>query len=104
MKVHAIGITHMFGISFKKNPQGQKYDLTRLKVLRPVEPTGGDNFTLHGYGFEVTDLEVEATAMTKFSQVPFPCELELVIEQRLGRRGAEQIVTGFKPIAARQAA
>lgn len=93
MKVQAIGVIRMSGIGKESK---KPYDFAQLLYLRPLEPTAKETFQLAGYGYEVAKLDMELAAVSKFSRVVFPADLELETIQEPGRSGIRVLVSGFK--------
>lgn len=101
MKVHAIGIAHLTGISSKS---GKHFDFAQLYALRPLDVISGERFQKVGYGFEITELAVSPSAVSSFARVPFPCDLELTTDTQPGQRGFETVITGFRPVQVQKVA
>lgn len=96
MRVYAIGVKRMSGVG---KDSGRAFDFSRLTILRPIEAAATEKFQLAGYGFEVTDIDVENEAVPQFAQVKFPANLDLVVDTVPGRQGLRSVVTGFKQAA-----
>lgn len=96
MRVDAIGVKRMSGNS---KESGKPFDFAQLTILKPIEMVASEKFQLQGYGFEISDLEVDKESVTKFAKVKFPCALELQLDTVPGRSGFRTIITGFKEAA-----
>lgn len=95
MQVMAIGVVRMSGIG---KESGAPYDFAQLIYLRPVEPVKKEKFQLRAYGFEPTRADVDNGSFEKFSQLVFPCRIELELDTIPGRLGFHTVVCGFKPV------
>lgn len=94
MDVMVIGVVRMSG---KSKETGNPYDFTTLHYLKPVDPVGKESFQLRGYGYEVSKAEVINDAFERFSQLVYPCRVELIVDTVPGRNGFRLMVIGFKP-------
>lgn len=92
MRVHAIGVKRMSGIG---KESGRAFDFSQLEILRPLEVVASEKFTLQGYGYETTKLDLANDALPKFVDVRFPAVLDLVVSTEPGRQGLRSVVTGF---------
>jgi len=101
MQVLAIGVVRMSGIG---KESGKPYDFAQLIYLKPVEPVEKEKFQLRAYGYEPTKADVDNGSFEKFSQVVFPCRLELELDTIPGREGFRTVITGFKVAQVKQAA
>lgn len=102
MRVHALGVYQMTGISKKS---GQPYNMAKLVIQVPCEVVANANMKRSGFGYSAKELDLEPEALPKFSQFQFPCELEVEVGSRVSSFGLEAIVTGAtKPVPMARAA
>jgi len=93
MRVQAIGVKRMSGIGKESK---KPFDFSRLTILRQIEVVANESFQLSGYGYEVSDLDLENDALSQFAQVKFPAILDLVVDTVPGRSGLRSVVVGIK--------
>lgn len=94
MQVNAIGVVGMKGTS---KTTGKEYDFAQLNVLVPVEVVATEKMQKIGYGYEVQQVDIEPSMVSKLNTVAkWPCVLELMTEQRLGHKGIRTVVVDFK--------
>lgn len=96
MRVQAIGVKRLTGIG---KESGKEFDFSRLTILRPIEVTASEKFTVQGYGFETIDIDLENEALAQFAGMKFPAMLDLVVDCKPGRRGLQSVITGIKQAA-----
>jgi len=104
MRVHALGVYQMTGISKKS---GQPYNMAKLVIQVPVEIVANASMKRLGFGYGSKELDLEPEALQKFSQFQFPLDLDLDVEvgSRVSSFGLEAIITGAtKPVAMARAA
>lgn len=92
MRVNAIGVKRMSGIG---KESGRPFDFAQIEILRPMEVTASEKFTLVGYGHETSKIDLAIDCVQKFADVRFPAVLDLVVETVPGRQGLRSVVTGF---------
>lgn len=92
MRVQAIGVKRMRGIG---KESGRRFDFARLEILRGIEVAASEKFSIEGYGYETTKLDLAIDAVPKFNEVRFPATLELVVDTVPGRNGLRSVVVGF---------
>jgi hypothetical protein len=93
MKVMVCGSFRLGG----KSKLGNDFDMCQLKVLRPAESFATDKLKCTAYGFEAVDLQLDVECLPQFSELRYPLMLDLVVSDRLTRKGIESVVTGFIP-------
>lgn len=96
MQATVIGVTRMTGIG---KETGKPYDFAQVHYLRPLEITASEKFSLAGFGYEAGKMDLAVDALSKFSQVKFPSQLELEVDNVPGRNGLRAIIVGFKKAA-----
>lgn len=102
MRVHALGVYQMTGISKKS---GNPYNMAKLVIQVPVEVMANATMKRVGYGYGSKELDLEPEALVKFSQFQFPCDLDLEVGSRVSSFGLEAIITGAaKPVPVQRAA
>lgn len=92
MRVNAIGVKRMSGIG---KESGRPFDFAQIEILRPMEVTASEKFTLIGYGYETSKIDLAVDAISKFAEVKFPAVLDLVVTTEPGRNGLRSVVVGF---------
>jgi hypothetical protein len=95
MKFNVIGVKRVEGHA---KATGAAFDMCRLYCMVPVEPGNGKT-KVSGFGFEVAEMELQADALPVFSGMKFPCELELVIEQKFMFGEFRNLVAGVVGVA-----
>lgn len=93
MKAMVIGVKRMSGVG---KESGRPFDFAQVEVLRAMEVSATGKFTLVGYGYETTKIDLALDALERFREVRFPCSLELLVETVPGRQGLRSVVTGFR--------
>lgn len=101
MRCTVIGVKRMSGVG---KESGREFDFAQIEVLRPLEPAAKKQFSLRGFGFETTKLDLALDALDKFRDVRFPVSLELVIETEPSRQGLRSVVVGFRAVDVKAAA
>jgi len=102
MRVHALGVYQMTGISKKS---GQPYNMAKLVIQVPVEIVANATMKRLGFGFGSKELDLEPEALQKFSQFQFPLDLDVEVGSRVSSFGLEAIITGAtKPVPMGRAA
>lgn len=93
MRVQAIGVKRMSGTG---KESGRPFDFTQLSILKGIDVTATERFTLQGYGYETSDLDVANEALPKFAGIKFPAQLDLVVDTQPGRRGLRSVIVDVK--------
>lgn len=102
MRVHALGVYQMTGVSKKS---GQPYNMAKLVIQVPCEVVANANMKRLGFGYGSKELDLEPEALQKFSQFQFPCDLDVEVGSRVSSFGLEAIITGAsKPVPMARAA
>lgn len=96
MRVNAIGVKRMRGIG---KESGRPFDFAQLEILRPMEVTASEKFTLEGYGYETSKLDLAIDCLHKFAEIRFPAVMDLVVTTEPGRSGLRSVVCGFTKAA-----
>ncbi|GAB2879433.1 hypothetical protein GCM10027046_04230 [Uliginosibacterium flavum] len=96
MKLQVLGVKRVKGES---KESGAPFDMCRIIALSPIESMASGKLQITGAGFEVAEMSLLPEAMPKFLSLPFPCDVELVIEPRAYRGKFESFVVGFLPAA-----
>ncbi|MCW9014102.1 MAG: hypothetical protein OQL06_09990 [Gammaproteobacteria bacterium] len=92
MKTFLLGYEHVAGTS--KNT-GEAYDFATLHVA--VENEKRSNHVAVG-GLTPSKINVDPALFKSLKNCSFPCEAEIVMEQRLTGRGPRAVITDVKPI------
>lgn len=77
MKVLFLSATHRYGTSSKT---GNKYDMSRLTYLKPVEPVVKEGMTYLGYGMESREINLDPTVLNQFQHCTAGSEVDLILE------------------------
>jgi hypothetical protein len=108
MKVMVKSVTRSQGTSFKKNKLGKDFDISTVNCLAPLEPRSWDkedgSGTLTGFGAQDYELPLDPRALNAFAPFDYPCELDLITEDRVMFGRMTQVVVGCKPNQAVKAA
>jgi len=92
MKATVIGVTRMNG---KSKKTGRPYDMARILVLQPVDINTTEDYIKAGFGYQAAELDLRPDAISKFGQVKFPCELELITDNEMMFGRLITVVTGI---------
>jgi hypothetical protein len=65
--------------------------------LVPIIPINGKT-NIHGFGFELAEMELDPACLSSFSRVSFPAMLELETDTRPYMGKLESVVTGFNSL------
>lgn len=95
MRVTAIGAYFMKGTAQKT---GKAYDMAKLVIRTPIEIVANQNMQRGGYGYSVTELDMEPEALKKFAfdYPPEGLELDLEIGSQVQFGRLQAIITGCK--------
>lgn len=104
MKVHAIGVLRVEGIS-KKSGALKDYDMSKILVLQPCESANaqdekiGTRFSKTGFGYEPAEIDLDSfELLNKFSQLKFPVFLELEMGQAFKFGKLQTVCVNFKQV------
>lgn len=102
MKCTVLGWVRMRGTA---KASGNAYDFARLNILKPVEPAKREKNEITGDGYEQAFVDLRVGCEGQFKGLKFPVEIELHLENEMGKSGRMDVVcTGFvKPAAVRSA-
>lgn len=78
---------------------GRPFDFTQLSILKAIEIHAGEKFSIQGYGYETSDIDVSNEALPKFAGIKFPANLDLVVDTQPGRRGLRSVIVDVKQAA-----
>lgn len=92
MKALVFGVKRIKGTA---RASGNAFDMTRVIIGSPIVPQDGEKMTVQGFGYEVTEVPMEETALAQFRGIKFPAVLELVTDSRPYRGKLELLVTGL---------
>ena len=87
MKAIVIGCTHSHGIS-NKSGSLKDYGMGKMLILQQIEeihtakPELGTEYHKTGFGFEPMEVDLDLAALQQFATLKFPCQLDLLMEQR----------------------
>lgn len=93
MRVQAIGVKRMSGIG---KDSGRPFDFTQISILKAIDVTASEKFSIQGYGYETSDIDVANEALGKFAGIKFPATLDLVVDTQPGRRGLRSVIVDVK--------
>lgn len=94
MKIIVLGYTRNSGVS-----QGNQrpFDFAQVFVATKLEPVSTPNFQRNSKGFEPQTMQLDLSAVQKFSTIEkFPVELELETSVQFVRGEPQTTVVGFK--------
>jgi hypothetical protein len=99
MKLLVVGVQRISGKA-KKPPHGD-YDFARLLVLSPIKARSGADYSVVGAGWEAQEMACEPAAVSQFTSLKFPSEMDVETEARpgAGGKGFEVWVVGLKKSA-----
>ena len=100
MKVHAINVSHTFGVSKKKDPNGKPYDMCVMQVLMPFDNSGGEtkdggHYTRDGFGYSIAEMPVQVDAFIQFKDVEFPAHIEVSTDSEVQFGRMVTVITGL---------
>jgi hypothetical protein len=90
-----VGVRRVAGTA---KASGNKFDLCRVLVLRPLECFANATVNVDAHGFEATELVLDEKALQSFKSLKFPAQVNLTIDARVGRQGLESVVIGHEPV------
>jgi hypothetical protein len=94
-------VSRSTGISRKKDPLGKKYDICTINCLSPFENRSWDkdegSGQIEGYGAQDYELPLDPAAMPSFKNFDYPCEIDLIIDERIVYGRLSSYVIGCKP-------
>lgn len=93
MRAIVIGVKRMSGVG---KESGKNFDFAQVEILRAMEVTAGAKFSLVGFGYETSKIDLALEALDRFREVRFPSTLELIVDTVPGRQGLRSVVTGFR--------
>ena len=84
MKAIIVSASVLEGVSVKKNPNGQSYEIASVKYLKPLETfenrDGIKHTKLMGFGYEVKEIGLDPSKLHLFEKIKFGTEVDLVRE------------------------
>ena len=95
MKTKIISVANRHGVSTKTVATGKAWSMCRLNYLQSLENVETEKFTQSGYGFEAKEIELDPNCIESFSELVFPCDVELVFSPKPNDL-SKNWVTGFK--------
>ena len=95
MRVKAIGAYRMTGVAKSSN---KPYDMGKLVIVVPVENMASEKMTRVGYGAVVNELDVLPDAILNKFNFHYPCELDLVVDQKLQFGRLQAIIVDAKRV------
>ena len=97
MKMHVIGVKRVSGLS----KAGNDFDMCSVLCLVPIETGSHGKVAIEGYGSELAEIGCESKAVSQFSKLKLPAEVDLLTEQRFFRGKFETVVVGVaNPLSA----
>ena len=96
MQLNVLGVKRVFGVSAKT---GADYDMHRLLAVTPIDNRTSPKYSVQGYGYELSEIELHPQALESFRDVKFPAVLELQTDVMPSMGELKTVVVGFKPIA-----
>ncbi|SFZ77611.1 hypothetical protein [Chitinimonas taiwanensis] len=87
MRLHCRGFVHMKG---KAKETGKEYDFAQLMIELDMSGNQNANMQRLAFGKEAVAFDVEPSFAAKFYGFPYPCDLDVQIEEQMvkGRRGS----------------
>lgn len=98
MRVLARGAYRMKGTATKS---GAQYDMGNLVIETKQENVSNAKMQRIAYGLDTKDLAIEPDCINKFAAFPYPCQLDLVIDQKVGFRGLESVIVDATLVTAK---
>ena len=99
MKMHCLGVKRVKGLTSVEKG-GNPFDMCYVVGRVAIENGGTERVKISGFGFETSDIDLDPDSIQKFSNVPFPCDLDLETDVVAKFGKFQTVVVGFKPIAA----
>jgi hypothetical protein len=93
MKLQILGVKNVSGTA---KESGNPFTICRLFAMTPIENGGGGKVTVIGYGFELSEIELDEQALDSFKTVNFPTVLDLETDVRSFMGKMQTIVVGYK--------
>lgn len=84
----------------KGEKDGNPWDMSAVLIQTKIESFQNAKVTVSGYGFEVTEMPLDASCIEQFKNIQFPALIDLDIGQRARMGKFESYVVGVLPAAA----
>jgi len=95
MKMHVLGAKVLKG-----QKDGSDWDMSSVLIQTKIETFQNAKVTVTGYGFEVTEMPLDAACIEQFKNVTLPGIVDLDIGQRARMGKFESYVVGVVPAVA----
>lgn len=95
MKMQVLGAKVLKG-----QKDGNDWDMSSILVQTKIESFQNAKVTVTGYGFEVTEMPLDAACIEQFKNIQFPALIDLDIGQRARMGKFESYVVGVIPAMA----
>lgn len=95
MKMQVLGAKVLKG-----QKDGNDWDMSFILVQTKIESFQNAKVTVTGYGFEVTEMPLDAACIEQFKNIQFPALVDLDIGQRARMGKFESYVVGVVPALA----
>lgn len=103
MKVKILGISHVFGTSYKNPNNPRIYDMHQLVFLTPIENVETEKYNCFGFGYQSASENIEKNLFLKLQTEAFPFEGEIISENVPTGRGMKTIIRDVKNLSAKVA-
>lgn len=95
MKMQVLGAKVLKG-----QKDGNDWDMSAVFIQTKIETFQNNRVTATGYGFEITEMPLDASCIEQFKNIQFPAVVDLDIGQRARMGKFESYVVGVVPAMA----
>lgn len=95
MKMQILGAKILQGIK-----DGNSWDMSAVLVQTKIENFQNEKVKVGGYGYEISEMPLDAECIGQFKNLTFPCMVDLDIGLRANRGKFESYVVGILPAMA----
>lgn len=81
----------------KGQKDGNDWDMSSVFIQTKIDSFHNQKVTVVGYGFETTEMPLDASCIEQFRTLPLPCMIDLDIGQRARMGKFESYVVGVLP-------
>lgn len=92
MKMHVLGVKVLKGVK-----DGNEWDMSSALIQTKIETFQNAKVTVIGYGFETTEMPLDASCIDQFKNIQLPGVVDLDIQQRPRMGKFESFVAGVVP-------
>ena len=95
MKMQVLGVKVLKGVK-----DGNSWDASSVLIQTLIEDFTNPKVSVNGYGYEITEMPLDASCFKQFAAVQFPALLDLDVSQRSRMGKFESVVVGLVSVSA----